>query len=137
MNKPLPFWLVLVVIIEIVPMFVFPVLATLVPSAAPGLSGGEKFAFAAAIYSARNLAVGTGLLIALWLRDRAMLFILIMVSLVTDLMDFPILLMLGEVSNVYVVSSIFVFLYYVPAIFALRYLWQQLSLGRASASAYE
>lgn len=129
MKKALPFWLVVVVIIEIIPMFVFPVLAMFVPTAIPGLSGGETFSFAASIYSARNLAVGTALLVALWLRNEAMLFILILVRLLTDLMDFPTLLLLGDVTRVYVVTSIFVFLYYVPALFALRYLWVQLKLA--------
>lgn len=131
MKKALPFWLIVVVIIEILPMFVFPFLAMFVPSAVPGLSGGEKIAFAASIYSARNLAVGIALLVALWLKNPAMLFILILVRLLTDLMDYPTLLFLGDVSNVYLVSSIFVFLYYVPAIIALRYLWQQLVNARA------
>lgn len=131
MKKALPFWLIVVVIIEILPMFVFPFLAMFVPSAVPGLSGGEKIAFAASIYSARNLAVGIALLVALWLKNPAMLFILILVRLLTDLMDYPTLLFLGDVSNVYLVSSIFVFLYYVPALIALRYLWQQLVNARA------
>ena len=135
MKSALPAWLVVVVIIEVLPMLVFPILAMFVPSAVPGLSGGEKFAFAASIYSARNLAVGIALLIALWLRDKAMLFILILVRLITDLMDFPTLLFLGDVKNVYLVSSIFVFLYYIPALFALRYLWLRLSHSRETAGA--
>ena len=134
MKKPLPLWLVLVVIIELLPMFVFPVLAMFVPSAVPGLSGGEKFAFAASIYSARNLAVGMALLVALWLKNEAMLFILILVRLLTDLMDLPTMLFLGEVSRVYMVTSIFIVLYYVPALCALRYLWMQLNLARDHGS---
>ena len=125
MRKSLPSWLIVVVIIEVLPMFVFPVLAMFVPSAVPGLSGGEKFAFAASIYSARNLAVGIALLVALWLKNEAMLFILILVRLLTDLMDYPTLLFLGDVSRVYVVTSIFFFLYYIPALVALWYLWRR------------
>jgi hypothetical protein len=127
MKKALPVWLVVVVIIETLPMFVFPFLAMFVPSAVPGLSGGEKFAFAASIYSARNLAVGTALLVALWLKNHEMLFILILVRLITDLIDYPTLLFLGDVSNVYLLTAIFVFLYYIPALFALGYLWRQIS----------
>lgn len=134
MKKPLPFWLVLVVIIELLPMFVGPILAIFAPTAVPGLSGGETFSFAASIYSARNLAVGTALLVALWLKNEAMLFILILVRLLTDIMDFPTLLFLGEVTRVYVVTLIFVFLYYVPALFALRYLWTQLNHPREKGS---
>ena len=130
MKTALPIWLIVIVIIEILPMFVFPVLVTLVPTASPGLSGGEQFAFAASIYSARNLAVGIALVIALWLRNEAMLFILILVRLLTDLMDLPTLLLLGDVSRVYIVVSIFVFLYYIPALIALRYLWQRLGTSR-------
>ena len=131
MKKTLPIWLVVVVIIEILPMFVFPVLAMFVPSAAPGLSGGEKFAFAASIYSARNLAVGIALILALYLRNEAMLFILILVRLLMDLMDYPTLLLLGDVTRLSLVTSIFVLLYYIPALLALRYLWQRLSTAWA------
>ena len=127
MKKPLPYWLIAVVIIEMLPMFVFPFIAMFVPSAVPGLSGGEKFAFAASIYSARNLAVGIALLIALLLKNHAMLFILILVRLITDLLDYPTLLFLGDVSNVYRLTGIFVFFFYIPALFALVYLWRQIS----------
>ena len=127
MKKPLPYWLIAVVIIEMLPMFVFPFIAMFVPSAVPGLSGGEKFAFAASIYSARNLAVGIALLVALLLKNHAMLFILILVRLITDLLDYPTLLFLGDVSNVYRLTGIFVFLFYIPALFALGYLWRQIS----------
>ena len=127
MKKPLPYWLIAVVIIEMLPMFVFPFIAMLVPSAVPGLSGGEKFAFAASIYSARNLAVGIALLVALLLKNHAMLFILIPGRLITDLLDYPTLLFLGDVSNVYRLTGIFVFFFYIPALFALAYLWRQIS----------
>ncbi len=47
MKRGLPLWRIVVVVIEVLPMFVFPVVAMFVPSATPGLSGGGKVAFAA------------------------------------------------------------------------------------------
>ena len=134
-KNSLPVWLIVVVIIEMLPMFIFPVMALFVPTAIPELSGGEKFAFPAAIYSARNLAVGVALLVALWLRNHAMLFILILARLLTDLMDLPAMLFIRGVDNVYLASSIFIFLFYVPALFALVYLWRQLMAASFPVSA--
>jgi hypothetical protein len=65
MKHALPLWLIVVVIIETLPMFLGPYLAMFIPTAIPGLSGGEQVSFAASIYSARNLAVGVALLVAL------------------------------------------------------------------------
>jgi hypothetical protein len=135
MKKAFPLWIIIVVIIETLPMFLGPYLAMFVPAAIPGLSGGEQVSFAASIYSARNLAVGVALVVALILRNEAMLFILILVRLLTDLMDFPTLLLLGSVTRVYLVTAIFVFLYYIPALFALRYLMQRLSAQQAHSAA--
>ncbi|MDX1735654.1 MAG: hypothetical protein R3228_14870 [Halioglobus sp.] len=133
MQKPLPVWLVVVVIIELLPMFLFPILLLSNPSAAPALTGGEGLALSTAIYSARNVAVGIALVIALWLRHPAMLFILILVRLVTDLIDYPALIFLGGAENVFLVTAIFVFLFYIPATIALRYLWRQMNENPVSA----
>lgn len=134
-KTSLPIWLVLVVIIETIPMFLFPLVALFNPEAMSPLTGGEQLSFAGMIYSARNVAVGIALVVALWLRSHAMLFILILVRLLTDIVDYPTLLFLGNPSNVARVTAIFVLLYYIPAIIALRYLWRQLGEGRSSAAA--
>lgn len=127
-QPSLPAWLVAVVIIEMLPMFAFPIIVLSNPAAAPLLTGGE-LSFAGVIYSARNLAVGIALLFALILRHRAMLFILILVRLITDLIDYPAFLLLADVSNTLAVSAIFLFVFYIPAAFALRYLWKDIRTG--------
>ena len=61
------------------------------------------------------------------LKNGPMLFILIFIRLITDLIDLPTLLYFDLFSNVGRVSAIFVFLYYIPALIALRYLWKQMT----------
>jgi hypothetical protein len=56
-----------------------------------------------------------------------MVFILIMVRLITDLIDLPNMLYGGAWSNPWLVIAIFVLLYYLPAIYALRYLWKEIN----------
>ncbi len=60
-----------------------------------------------------------------------MLIILIFVRLFTDLIDLPTLLHFGLSSNPPVTIGNFTFLYYIPALFALRYLWQQMHNTKA------
>ncbi len=124
----IPWWLTLIIILETLPMFLGPLVAI----RNPGFMGGpeaESINQAAFIYSARNLAVGFAFIIAFVLRSAPMLFILIFIRLFTDLIDFPTVLYFDMVSNVVRVGSIFVFLYYIPAFIALRYLWKQMTTG--------
>ena len=55
-----------------------------------------------------------------------MLFILIFIRLITDLIDLPTMLLFDLASNTTRLIAIFVFLYYIPALIALRYLWKQM-----------
>jgi hypothetical protein len=126
MKTKIPFWLLLIIILEALPMFIGPYVAL----TRPGFMGGpeaEAINQASYIYAARNFSVGFGLLIAWYLRSAPMLFILIFVRLLTDLIDLPTLLTFGLASNPLRVSAIFVFLYYIPAVIALRYLWGQMN----------
>ena len=134
MKTKLPWWFILIVAIETVPMFLGPLAAL----TRPGFMGGpeaETINQAAYIYTARNVAVGIALLIALALRSGPMLFILIFVRLITDLIDLPTILNFDLVSNEPRVIAIFVFFYYIPAVFALWWLWQQMRRGGEPASA--
>jgi len=133
MRIALPWWLTIVVIIETLPMFVGPVVALSFPPLLGGPGAGE-INQAAYIYAARNLAVGLALIIAFALKNGPMLFILIFVRLFTDLIDLPTFLYFGDVSNTTRLVSIFVFLYYIPAVFALWYLWKAMKneAGRRS-----
>ena len=125
MKIALPWWLTLIIIIETLPMFIGPVVALSSPPMLGG-PGAEEINQAAFIYAARNLAVGVAFIIAFALRNGPMLFILIFIRLFTDLIDLPTFLYFGRDLNAFRLVSIFVFLYYIPAVFALRYLWKQM-----------
>jgi hypothetical protein len=124
MKKSLPAWLIVIIVIETLPMFMGPLLALLRPDSFPGLDQLADPGFAVWLYSARNFAVGIAFLVAFVLKDRSMLFILILIRLITDLFDLPNLLSGGGISNILLIIAIFGLLYYLPAIFALRYLWK-------------
>lgn len=125
MKIHIPWWLTLVIILETLPMFIGPYVALTNPGFMGG-PGAETINHAAWIYTARNLAVGFAFIIACVLRNGPMLFILIFVRLFTDLIDLPTFLSFGLASNTTRIVSIFVFLYYIPALIALQYLWRQL-----------
>jgi hypothetical protein len=67
-------------------------------------------------------------------KNRSMLFILIMVRLITDLVDLPNMLNGRAWSNPLLVIAIFVLLYYLPAIYALRYLWKEINGEQLTSS---
>ena len=129
MKKSIPIWLTIIIIIETLPMFGGPLV---------GLFRPESFAFIKTLpnpsdmmgtvwlYSARNFAVGIALLVAFFLRNHTMLFILILIRLITDIIDLPNFLILGSPSSPVRLTAIFVLFYYLPAIYALRYLWKQM-----------
>ena len=129
----IPWWLTIVIILETLPMFIGPYVALTVPQMMGGPEA-ESLNQAAFIYTARNFAVGIALIIAYILRNAPMLFILIVVRLITDLIDLPTLLHFGLAPNLIVTPSIFVFLYYIPAIFALWFLWKKMKEPVASGT---
>ena len=107
------------------PMFVGPYIALTNPS----FFGGPEvtnLTLSSALYVARNLAVGFAFLLAIYLKNASMLFILIVVRLITDLIDAPLFyiyiepVLIGQI-------IIFTFLCYLPAVFGLRYLWQKIN----------
>ena len=81
---------------------------------AGGLIGGG-------VYLATNQAFA--------LKNRSMLFILILIRLITDLYDLPNLLSGGALSSALLVIAIFVLLYYLPAIYTLRFLWKDIRIN--------
>lgn len=119
----LPWWLVVIIVLETLPMFLGPVAAFNLPGFMGG-KGAEELNQATYIYTARNVAVGIALLLAWWLRNAAMLFILILIRFITDLIDLPTILAFDLSQNPPLLIGIFVTLYYIPAIIALVYLWR-------------
>ena len=126
MKKSIPVWLTIIIIIETLPMFIGPLVAIFNPSLMPGFSGSLEVTGPAVIYAIRNFAVGMGFLVAFALKDKHMLFILILIRLITDLLDFPTGLYFNAFSSTIRVTLIFTILYYIPAIYALRYLWKEM-----------
>jgi hypothetical protein len=127
MKKSLPVWLTVIIVIETLPMFLGPLLALLRPDSFPGLDQLPDPGFVAWLYAARNFAVGIAFLVAFALKNRSMLFILMLIRLITDLHDLPNLLSGGALSSPLLVIAIFVLLYYLPAIYALRFLWKEIN----------
>ncbi len=128
MKISIPWWLTLIIILETLPMFIGPVVAFALPGFLGG-PGAEEVNQAAYIYAARNLAVGFAFIIAFALKSAPMIFILIFIRLFTDLIDLPTLILFDLSTSTARVVSIFVFLYYIPALIALRYLWKQMRRG--------
>jgi hypothetical protein len=107
------------------PMFVGPYIALTNPS----FFGGPEvtnLTLSSALYVARNLAIGFAFLLAIYLKNASMLFILIVVRLITDLIDAPLFYIYREPVLIGQII-IFTFLCYLPAVFGLRYLWKKIN----------
>ena len=113
-------WFAIILFMMIWPMFVGPYIALSNPSffleTESSLNSG--------LYIARNLAVGIAFLMAIYLKNASMLFILIFVRLITDLIDAPLFF---NFKNQDLIGLIFIFTLfcYLPAVLGLRYLWKQ------------
>jgi len=125
LNKKIIFtwWFVLILFMLIWPMFVGPYIALTNPSFFGELEV-TQLTLSSGLYIARNLAVGLAFIFAIFLRNAAMLFILIIIRLITDLIDAPVFFAL---KNPDLIDLIFIFTLccYLPAILGLRYLWHQ------------
>ena len=102
------------------PMFVGPYIALNNPT----FFVGSEVTLSSSLYIARNLAVGLAFLVAIFMRNASMLFILILVRLITDLIDAPVFFALKD-PNLIGLIIIFTIFCYLPAIVGLRYLWKQ------------
>ena len=122
----IPWWLAVIIVLETLPMFLGPFGAIRNPEFLGGPEA-ESLNQATFIYLARNVAVGLAFLIAFLLKSGPMLFILIFIRLITDLIDLPTFLYFDLASNPGRIVAIFVFLYYIPALIALRYIWSQMT----------
>ena len=108
----------------ITPMFFGPLIALLNPEFFEGLDDTE-LNLGSTLFIARNLAVGLAFLFAIYVRSAPMLFILILVRLITDFIDFPVFQMFREPPLIGQII-IFTLLCYSPAFFGLRILWKEM-----------
>lgn len=121
-NLDYTWWFSFMLFLLIWPMFVGPIIAILNPS----FFGGIELNLGSSLFVARNIAVGLAFLLAIYLRNASMLFILIVVRLITDLIDAPLFYIFREPVLIGQII-IFTFLCYLPATFGLRYLWQKIN----------
>ena len=122
----IPWWLYTILFMEIWPMFVGPYLALTNPTFLGG-PDASNLVVGSLIYLARNFAVGFAFLIAIYLKNASMLFVLIFIRLFTDLIDGPAFLAFGMAVNETRLIAIFVLGYYIPAVIAMRYLWKEMT----------
>ena len=122
LNQKITFtwWFVLILFMLIWPMFVGPYIALNNPT----FFVGSEVTLSSSLYIARNLAVGLAFLVAIFMRNASMLFILILVRLITDLIDAPVFFSFKD-PNLIGLIVIFSLCCYLPAIFGLHYLWKQ------------
>ena len=106
------------------PMFFGPLIALLNPEFFEGL-GDNDLSLGSTLFVARNLAIGLAFLFAIFMRNASMLFILILVRLIIDLIDFPAFQMFRE-SPIIGQIIIFSLMCYLPAYFGLHILWKEM-----------
>ena len=116
--------LYLVLFLLISPMFFGPLIALLNPEFFEGL-GDKELSLGSTLFVARNLSIGLAFLFAIYLRNASMLFILIIVRLITDLIDFS---AFQTFRNPPLLNQIIIFtlICYLPAFFGLRVLWREM-----------
>ena len=114
----------LILFLLISPMFFGPFIALLNPEFFEGL-GDNDLSLGSTLFVARNLAIGVAFLFAIFLKNASMLFILILVRLFIDLIDFPAFQIFRE-SPIIGQIIIFSLMCYLPAYFGLRILWKEM-----------
>ena len=114
----------LILFLLISPMFFGPLIALLNPEFFEGL-GDNDLSLGSTLFVARNLAIGVAFLFVIYLRNASMLFIMILVRLIIDLIDFPAFQMFRE-SPIIGQIIIFSLMCYLPAYFGLRILWKEM-----------
>ena len=118
-------WLLsFILFLLISPMFFGPLIALLNPEFFEG-AGDKELSLGSTLFVARNLAIGIVFLFAIYMRSAVMLFILILVRLLTDLIDFPVFQIFRE-SPIIGQIIIFSLMCYLPAYFGLRILWKEI-----------
>jgi hypothetical protein len=119
-----PWSLCLILFLLISPMFLGPLIALFNPEFFEGL-GDNELSLGSSLFVARNLAIGLAFLVAIYMRSAPMLFILLLVRLIIDLIDFPAFQIFRE-SPLIGQIIIFSLICYLPAFFGLRILWKKM-----------
>ena len=114
----------LILFLLISPMFFGPLIAIFNPEFFEGL-GDTELSLGSSLFVARNLAIGLAFLFAIYMRSASMLFVLILVRLIIDLIDFPAFQIFRE-SPLIGQVIIFTLMCYLPAFFGLRILWKEM-----------
>ena len=114
----------LILFLLISPMFFGPLIALLNPEFFEGL-GDNELSLGSTLFVARNLAIGLAFLFAIYMRSASMLFVLILVRLIIDLIDFLAFQIFRE-SPLIGQVIIFTLMCYLPAFFGLRILWKEM-----------
>ena len=114
----------LILFLLISPMFFGPLIALFNPEFFEGL-GDTELSLGSTLFVARNLAIGLAFLFAIYMRSASMLFVLILVRLIIDLIDFPAFQIFRE-SPLIGQVIIFTLMCYLPAFFGLRILWKEM-----------
>ena len=114
----------LILFLLISPMFFGPLIAIFNPEFFEGL-GDTELSLGSTLFVARNLAIGLAFLFAIYVRSASMLFVLILVRLIIDLIDFLAFQIFRE-SPLIGQVIIFTLMCYLPAFFGLRILWKEM-----------
>ena len=114
----------LILFLLISPMFFGPLIAIFNPEFFEGL-GDTELSLGSTLFIARNLAIGLAFLFAIYMRSASMLFVLILVRLIIDLIDFLAFQIFRE-SPLIGQVIIFSLMCYLPAFFGLRILWKEM-----------
>jgi len=114
----------LILFLLISPMFFGPLIAIFNPEFFEGL-GDTELSLGSTLFVARNLAIGLAFLFAIYMRSASMLFVLILVRLIIDLIDFLAFQIFRE-SPLIGQVIIFSLMCYLPAFFGLRILWKEM-----------
>ena len=114
----------LILFLLISPMFFGPLIAIFNPEFFEGL-GDTELSLGSTLFVARNLAIGLAFLFAIYMRSASMLFVLILVRLIIDLIDFSAFQIFRE-SPLIEQVIIFTLMCYLPAFFGLRILWKEM-----------
>lgn len=126
-KQPIAIWIIGYTILQLILALLFGTMAYLNPSFQfPELVGNDAAAFAIGLFANRNFGVAVALIVALMLRNRTMLFTLLLMRFVTDLFDFGMALRQGAdgIGSLAAQLLFFALILWIPELLAMRWLWR-------------